>query len=109
MVTNHHLVQTKKVQKASDKSIIIIGMRGTGKSTLSEWLASFMGFKSLDMDVYLEEKLGNDIKSLIKEKAGSISVNKKLPLLKNVSLNFLKVMFFQLVEVSLKVQKTDKD
>lgn len=58
----------KEGTKASDKSIIIIGMRGTGKSTLSEWLASFMGFKSLDMDVYLEEKLGNDIKSLIKEK-----------------------------------------
>ncbi|EMG48452.1 ARO1 Pentafunctional AROM polypeptide [Candida maltosa Xu316] len=58
----------KEVTKVNDKSIIIIGMRGTGKSTLAEWLASFMGFKLLDMDIYLEQKLGTDIKSLIKEK-----------------------------------------
>lgn len=58
----------KHVDKSSDKSIIVIGMRGTGKSTLSEWLASFLGFKMLDMDKCLEEKLGTGIKSLIKAK-----------------------------------------
>ncbi|KAG7665167.1 ARO1 [[Candida] subhashii] len=51
-----------------NKSIVVIGMRGAGKSTLSKWMADFLGFKSLDLDEYLEAKLGVDIKSLIKDK-----------------------------------------
>ncbi|CAK9440952.1 uncharacterized protein LODBEIA_P48210 [Lodderomyces beijingensis] len=50
------------------KSIVVIGMRAAGKSTLSRWLADFLGFQILDLDEYLEKKLGVDIKTLIKDK-----------------------------------------
>ena len=43
-------------------------MRAAGKTTLSKWLAKFLGFKFLDLDEHLEEELGIDIKTLIKEK-----------------------------------------
>lgn len=51
-----------------DKSVVVIGMRAAGKTTLSKWLAKFLGFKFLDLDEHLEEELGIDIKTLIKEK-----------------------------------------
>lgn len=51
-----------------NKSVVVIGMRAAGKTTLSKWVANFLGFKFLDMDEHLEEKLGVDIKTLIKEK-----------------------------------------
>lgn len=50
-----------------DKSIIVIGMRAAGKSTLSKWMASFMGFKFLDLDDVFEEKYGIGIRPFIKE------------------------------------------
>lgn len=49
-----------------DRSIIVIGMRAAGKSTLSKWIANFMGFKLLDLDTVFEEKFG-DIRPYIKE------------------------------------------
>ncbi|KAK6456711.1 pentafunctional arom polypeptide, shikimate 5-dehydrogenase [Scheffersomyces xylosifermentans] len=49
------------------KSIIVIGMRAAGKSTLSKWMASFLNFKLLDLDDALEAKVGTDIRSFIKE------------------------------------------
>lgn len=48
-----------------DRSIIVIGMRAAGKSTLSKWMASFMNFKLIDMDTVFEEKYG-DIRVYIK-------------------------------------------
>lgn len=50
-----------------DRSIIVIGMRAAGKSTLSKWMASFMGFNFLDLDEVLEEKYGIKIRPFIKE------------------------------------------
>ncbi|RLV92022.1 Pentafunctional AROM polypeptide [Spathaspora sp. JA1] len=52
----------------SDKSIIVIGMRAAGKTTLSKWMSSYLGYKFLDLDEYLEKKIGIDIKTLIKQK-----------------------------------------
>ncbi|EDK47592.1 pentafunctional AROM polypeptide [Lodderomyces elongisporus NRRL YB-4239] len=51
-----------------DRSIVIIGMRAAGKTTLSRWLAEHLNFKLLDLDQYLEKKLAVDIKLLVKEK-----------------------------------------
>lgn len=49
-----------------NKSIIVIGMRAAGKTTFSKWISSFLGFKFLDLDDVLEEKVGTDIRSFIK-------------------------------------------
>lgn len=49
-----------------DRSIIVIGMRGSGKSTLSKWMASFLGLELLDLDDVFVEKYG-DIRVFIKE------------------------------------------
>lgn len=53
-----------KKRKNNDKSIIIIGMRGAGKSTISKWIGEILGFKTLDLDHYFESKLG-DIKTWV--------------------------------------------
>lgn len=49
-----------------DRSIIVIGMRAAGKSTLSKWISNFMGFELIDLDTVFEEKYG-DIRPFIKE------------------------------------------
>ncbi|GEQ67351.1 hypothetical protein JCM33374_g1015 [Metschnikowia sp. JCM 33374] len=49
-----------------DRSIIVIGMRAAGKSTLSKWMASSLNFKLIDLDTVFEEKHG-DIRPFIKE------------------------------------------
>lgn len=48
-----------------DRSIIVIGMRAAGKSTLSKWMAEFMNFKLIDLDTVFEERYG-DIRPFIK-------------------------------------------
>jgi pentafunctional AROM polypeptide len=48
-----------------DRSIIVIGMRAAGKSTLSKWMASFLGLKLIDLDDVFVEKFG-DIREYIK-------------------------------------------
>lgn len=40
------------------KSIVIIGMRAAGKTTISKWCAATMGYQLIDMDDYFEEKWG---------------------------------------------------
>lgn len=52
--------------KNGNRSIIVIGMRAAGKSTLSRWIANFMGFELLDLDTVFEEKYG-DIRPFIKQ------------------------------------------
>lgn len=56
-------VETKT--QVNTKSIIIIGMRAAGKSTLSKWLSSSLGYKILDLDTVFEG-LHGDIRELIK-------------------------------------------
>lgn len=48
-----------------NKSIIVIGMRAAGKTTLSKWMASFLGFKLIDLDTVFEEAHG-DIRDYIR-------------------------------------------
>lgn len=50
-----------------DKLIVVIGMRAAGKTTLSKWIASFLGFKCVDLDHILEAQVGQDIRTYIKE------------------------------------------
>lgn len=59
----------KKVKANNDKSIVVIGMRAAGKSTLSKWMAHYLGFKLLDLDDEFQkpEFGGKDIRDFIKE------------------------------------------
>ncbi|CCE62262.1 hypothetical protein TPHA_0C01060 [Tetrapisispora phaffii CBS 4417] len=43
----------------SKKSVVIIGMRAAGKTTISKWCASALGYKLIDLDDYFEEIHGN--------------------------------------------------
>lgn len=49
-----------------DNSIVIIGMRAAGKSTLSKWIANHLGFQYVDLDTVFETK-HKDIQEFIKD------------------------------------------
>lgn len=53
-------------RKNGDKSIVVIGMRAAGKSTVSRWMANLLGFKLIDADDAFEEQHG-DIREFIKK------------------------------------------
>ncbi|SCU86173.1 LANO_0C06986g1_1 [Lachancea nothofagi CBS 11611] len=46
------------VVKSASNSIVIIGMRAAGKSTVSSWCANALGYKFLDLDIVFEEQYG---------------------------------------------------
>lgn len=50
----------------SDKSIIIIGMRGAGKTTTGSLAASLLGWQFVDLDSCLESNTGQTIPDIIK-------------------------------------------
>lgn len=47
------------------KTIVVIGMRGAGKTTLSELAASTLGYQFTDLDHYLEQKLSRTITQIV--------------------------------------------
>ncbi|OCK75725.1 Pentafunctional AroM protein [Lepidopterella palustris CBS 459.81] len=51
-----------------EKSILIIGMRGAGKTTTGGWAARILGWPLLDLDTALEKHTGMTIPELIKQK-----------------------------------------
>lgn len=53
--------------KNGDKSIILIGMRAAGKSTMSQVVSSKTGFSIIDVDEYYEDKIGKTIKQFVEE------------------------------------------
>lgn len=53
--------------KNGNKSIIIIGMRATGKTTMSSVIASKTGFTNIDIDHYFEKRIGKTIKEFVEE------------------------------------------
>lgn len=54
--------------KKPKKSIIVIGMRGAGKTTTGGWAARYLGWPLVDLDTALEEHVGMTIPELIKDK-----------------------------------------
>lgn len=58
----------EKQRKFSDRTLVFIGMRGAGKSTLAKVAAAALGWRYVDMDTYFEETLGETIQQVIKEK-----------------------------------------
>ncbi|KAG7192418.1 3-dehydroquinate dehydratase (3-dehydroquinase) [Scheffersomyces spartinae] len=53
------------VSNKNSKSIIVVGMRAAGKTTLSKWISLEMGFKFIDLDDIFVGKFG-DIREYIK-------------------------------------------
>lgn len=51
--------------KNGNKSIILVGMRAAGKSTMSQVISSTTGFDILDIDHYFEKKIGKTIKEFV--------------------------------------------
>lgn len=50
---------------AADASIILVGMRGSGKSTLGRGLASHLRRRFIDLDTELESRLGCSLKDFV--------------------------------------------
>lgn len=44
--------------KKSRKSVVIIGMRAAGKTTISKWCAAELGYKLVDLDVLFQQQYG---------------------------------------------------
>ncbi|KAL8946801.1 MAG: hypothetical protein Q9222_006849 [Ikaeria aurantiellina] len=53
-------------EKRHQKSIVIIGMRGAGKTTTGRLIATALGWKFVDLDAHLEEIAGQSIPDIIK-------------------------------------------
>lgn len=52
---------------ANPKSIILIGMRGAGKTTTGGWIADILGWPFADLDAQLEQDIGRSIPEIIGE------------------------------------------
>jgi pentafunctional AROM polypeptide len=70
--------------KNGDKSIILIGMRATGKSTMSKVISSVTGFEILDTDVYFEKKINKSIKQFVEENSWDEFRKQELELFKEI-------------------------
>lgn len=59
---------TKVAFKEKEYSnILLIGMRGSGKTTVGKILAEKLGKKFIDMDVYIQEKHGRTVRDMVLE------------------------------------------
>ncbi|ANB14886.1 pentafunctional protein ARO1p [Sugiyamaella lignohabitans] len=54
-----------KLAPNGDKTIVVIGMRGAGKTSMSKWVAASLGLKFVDLDQYMEAKLQKTIPEVI--------------------------------------------
>lgn len=54
-------------RRNGNKSIVVIGMRGAGKSSMSNWAASSLGMNMLDLDTLLENVTQLSIPDFIKK------------------------------------------
>lgn len=74
---------SKSIQR-SDKSILIIGMRGAGKTTTGRSAASDLGWQFLDLDDHLERSAGRRIPEIIKEEGWGGFRSQELATLKKI-------------------------
>lgn len=58
-----------------NNKIVLIGMMGCGKSTIAKYISESTDLISFDLDSFIEEKTGNKIKTIFKEK-GEIEFRK---------------------------------
>ncbi|VVT49376.1 uncharacterized protein SAPINGB_P002240 [Magnusiomyces paraingens] len=65
-----------------DKTIVVVGMRGAGKTFMGQWVATSLGLKFVDLDQYLEAKLEKSIPEIIKESGWEGFRNEELTVLR---------------------------
>jgi len=68
-------------------SIILIGMAGVGKSTVGRELSVALDYRFVDLDVYIEEKLGRAIQDIIDEEGESAFSEKERQCMYEVDLH----------------------
>lgn len=81
---------TKLPAKNGDKSIILIGMRAAGKSTMSEVISSKTGFSIIDVDKYFEQKINKTIKEFVEEHSWEEFRRQELETMKEVLVKYPK-------------------
>lgn len=74
--------------KNGNKSIVLIGMRAAGKSTMSEVISSTLGFSTLDIDQYFEKKINKTIKEFVEQNSWEEFRNQELETVKEVLKNY---------------------
>lgn len=71
--------------EAAAKSIILIGMRGAGKTTSGGWASQILGWPLIDLDQALEKHLGMTIPELIKQRGWEGFRSEELQLLQRIT------------------------
>lgn len=73
-----------------DKSIVLIGMRAVGKTTMTNIISQKTGFKFIDVDTEFEKLVGKSIKDFIAESSWEEFRAKELTLTKEILTNYSK-------------------
>ncbi|WP_246168271.1 shikimate kinase [Paenibacillus antarcticus] len=68
----------------SQQNIILIGMMGTGKSTVGKWLAHHLEYDLVDLDAALEEHEGSSIASIFTNQGEAYFRNAETAILQQV-------------------------
>ncbi|KAF3935947.1 hypothetical protein ABW19_dt0202036 [Dactylella cylindrospora] len=60
--------ETKAASKGiNESSIVLIGMRGAGKTTMGSWASKILGLPLIDLDTLLEQEAGKTIPEIIND------------------------------------------
>ncbi|GAV26748.1 hypothetical protein PMKS-000204 [Pichia membranifaciens] len=70
--------------KNGNKSVILVGMRAAGKSTMSDVISSTTGFSILDVDQYFEKKVKKTIKEFVEQNSWEEFRNQELETFKEI-------------------------
>lgn len=65
-----HAAHGQSSKARADRSIILIGMRGAGKTTAGGWLAETLHREFIDLDIELERRVGQTIPEMIRGDLG---------------------------------------